>query len=209
MRQQTLGKLTQTGVVVAHAVRHDPFHTRLTLLERVLAADEGGWKEFYAIYSPLIRWLCTRRGVASEEQSDLVVQAVMVHFATTAWSHDQGLGKFRNLVLRVAELKMHEVRRELTTGRTEPLPRNTAELMTTSDEPDEIQERQLRLRLALQELHADPDLPERDRRVLELALAGCSSPEIAAAVAVTINNARVIKHRMLTRLRTVLERLAS
>ncbi len=191
------------------AFRHDLFRTRLTLLERVIAADEGGWKEFYALYSPLIRWLCARHRVASEEQSDLVVQAVMVHFATTAWAHEQGLGKFRNLVLRVAELKLHEVRRELASGRTERLPRGTTEPLTTEDDTDKIQERQLLLRLALQEIHADPDLPERDRRVLELAIAGRSSQEIADAVAVSINNARVIKHRMLTRLRSVLERLES
>ena len=185
----------------------DPFRTRRTLLGRIAAGDDHGWKEFYALYSPLIRWHCRRRGVDTDEAQDLVVQAVMSHFAVAAWSYDDALGRFRNLVLRVAELKMHEVRRELAHPRTIPFERQTDQRLALEEDDLESDwmRRQTLLRQALEQLHAEAQATPRDLQVLALVLASRPLEEIVRLVGVTAGHARVIKHRMLTRLRQLLD----
>ena len=183
----------------------DAYPTRSSLLCRIVVGDDRGWADFYTTYAPLIRWRCLRRGAMQPEVIDLVVQAVMRHFATAQWNYDKNLGRFRQLVLRVADLKLHEVWRELQPCKTVPLARGARIEADNDFGAEEIAERQAMARFALEQLFRDPTVPRRYVAVLQLTMDGRSTQEIADRIGSAPGTIRVIKHRMLARLRCALQ----
>lgn len=177
----------------------DRYRTRPTLLRRVKTGDEPGWAEFYAYYAPLIFWLCGRRGLLSEEARALVVQAVMIHCARQDWDESADKGRFRNYILRVTELKIHEVRREM---RQVTLLPETPVSETSGGASAEEKEA---LDHALDSLAADPEVNPAHLPILQSALAGLSVAETARQSGLSEANVKVIRHRLLQRLRKWLD----
>ncbi|MEN9359630.1 MAG: hypothetical protein RL095_1165 [Verrucomicrobiota bacterium] len=176
----------------------DRYRTRPTLLRRVKTGDEPGWAEFYAYYSPLIFWLCSRRGVTSEEARALVVQAVMIHCARQDWDESADKGRFRNYILRVSELKIHEVRREMRQITLLPEDALTAPSDASTEEKESLEH-------ALDALAADPEVNPAHLPILQSALAGLSVAETARQSGLSEANVKVIRHRLLHRLRKHLD----
>ncbi len=178
----------------------DRYRTRPTLLRRVKTGDEPGWAEFYAYYSPLIFWLCGRRGLVGDEARSLVVQAVMIHCARQDWDESADKGRFRNYILRVTELKIHEVRREM---REVPLMSENSEA-AASPACASAEEKEA-LEHALDRLASDPEVNPAHLPILQSALAGLSVAETARQSGLSEANVKVIRHRLLQRLRKWLD----
>ncbi|MEN9360553.1 MAG: polymerase sigma factor SigE [Verrucomicrobiota bacterium] len=197
----------------AAAAGVDPYRTRATLLLRVNRKDEQSWADFYALYSPLIRWACRRRGLGDEHRQQLVVQAVMCHFAATDWAYDESKGRFRSLVLRVAELKIHEVLRETRSAGPLAIQDSYDEAtLAAEDNPppeDEDAQRLERLQMAFALLAQNPSINKLHLQVLHLVLQGVRSPGIAEQTGIPVKHVYVIKHRMVEALRQVLAGLES
>ncbi|MEN9360746.1 MAG: polymerase sigma factor RpoE [Verrucomicrobiota bacterium] len=184
----------------------DPYQTRPSLLRRVKDRDEGGWLLFYQQYRPLVIWLCARRSLNEAGAVDLVIQAVMLHFAKSDWEYDRDRGRFRNLILKVAEFKIREIRRE---QRRQELgvPFDELHAPPVFDEDTEAfeDEREAQLGRALAALCEDPKIPAVQLGVLTRVLQGRPVDEIAATLELTPGNCHVIKHRMLQKLRQQME----
>ena len=179
------------------------YDTRQTLLRRIRSHEEQGWLEFYEKYSPLIRWLCRRKGMDDLDLIRLVIQSVMLHFAKQDWSYDDNRGRFRNLLLKVAELKIHEVRRECqaTPGGGE----SSLEKVADPASPLELAGRREQLERALLLLCDNPDTNHQHLWVFTQLLEGRSYESLIADSGLSLQNLKVIKHRMLQRLRDILE----
>ena len=188
----------------------DDYRTRGSLLARISGRDEAGWAEFYALYAPLVVWLCQRKGIRDREFQQLVVQAVMSHFATTTWTYDADQGRFRNLLLTVAGLKIHEVERELRplSSRRSAIDavKLQKELGPARDDEVEALERFARVRAALTVLAKLPGSNPLHMQVFQLLLKGHALPEVALRSGLSIGNTNVIKHRMLQLLRQIIRR---
>ena len=184
----------------------DPYQTRPSLLRRVKDRDESGWLFFYQQYRPLIIWLCARRSLNDASAVDLVIQAVMLHFAKLDWEYDSDRGRFRNLVLKVAEFKIREIRRDQQ-RQDLGVPFDEAHAPPVFDEDASAfeDEREAQLARALAALCEDPKIPAQQLGVLTRVLQGRPIDEIAAALELTPGNCHVIKHRMLQRLRQQME----
>ncbi|MEN9361945.1 MAG: polymerase sigma factor RpoE [Verrucomicrobiota bacterium] len=179
------------------------YDTRLSLLRRISAREEDGWLEFYQKYSPLVRWLCRRKGLPGEEEMRLVVQAVMIHFAKLDWKYDPERGQFRNFILKVAELKIHEVRRE---GARPPAAGEAPEELPDEADPLAAAGRQELLERALLLLCDDPEVDPQQLWIFDQLLSGRSYEDLAGKTGLTPGNLRVIKHRVLLRVRRLVER---
>ncbi len=200
-------------VVSSRAQATDGYRTRGSLLNRISSGDEAGWTEFYSLYAPMVIWLCQRKGIRDREFQHLVVQAVMSHFATTTWTYDADQGRFRNLLLTVAGLKIHEVERELRPLSSRRCAADAAERQTErgslrEKEAEEALDRLTRIRTGLSALAALPDSNPIHMRVFQLLLEGHELSEVALRNGLTIGNAYVIKHRMLQLLRQLIHRSA-
>ncbi|MEN9361596.1 MAG: hypothetical protein RL095_3131 [Verrucomicrobiota bacterium] len=181
----------------------DPYQTRPSLLRRIHSRDESGWLLFYLKYQPLIQWLASRRGLTHPNEVDLVIQAVMLHFSKLEWTHSPERGRFRNLVLRVTELKIHEVRRELRGLPTSEVAR-LENLEAPPTEPPE-DDRESRLAAAIAALGEDKGLADQHLQVLMRSLQGQTHAEISRDLKISLSNCMVIRHRMIKRLQTLLD----
>ncbi|MEN9359068.1 MAG: hypothetical protein RL095_603 [Verrucomicrobiota bacterium] len=186
-------------------------HTRLTLLQRIRSGDEGGWLEFYELYRPLILWLARRRGLRDQESCQMLVQAVMRHFASAEWSHDPEKGQFRSLLLRITSFKIHEVLRELQPLQSRQLTgRDAAEAIPAGKPMEQIEappadtdEHQESLDRGLEILMADEDVDPRHLQVLLLSLEGLSLIQITERTKLGLSNVKIIRHRLLARLKQI------
>jgi hypothetical protein len=70
--------------------------TSLTLLDRVRRQDADGWERLYALYTPLIHWWCSRKGVQGSDVQDLVQDVfVTVLGRVEEFQHGGRRGSFR------------------------------------------------------------------------------------------------------------------
>ena len=179
------------------------YETRQSLLRRIRSHEEQGWLDFYEKYTPLVRWLCHRKGLGDPDQVRLVIQSVMLHFAKLTWSYDDSRGRFRNLLLKVAELKIHEVKKECRSKFAgEPL--NEFHVVPEPSDALELLGRQELLERALLLLCDDPEINSQHLWVFNQLLEGRTYDELMQVSGLSVANLKVIKHRLLLRLRAYL-----
>ncbi|MEN9360167.1 MAG: hypothetical protein RL095_1702 [Verrucomicrobiota bacterium] len=191
----------------------DLLRTRLTLLQRIQAGDEGGWVEFYELYRPMILWVARSRGVDHPESRDLLVQSVMRHFATHPWTHDPEKGQFRSLLMRVASNKLFEVLREIQPLHSRQLKgRDAPDARPRGTDPAEIagggeglDTRQESVDRGIARMMADEEINPRHLQVLLLSLEGLKLQEISGRTGLSLVNVKVTRHRMLARLREMIK----
>jgi RNA polymerase sigma-70 factor (ECF subfamily) len=183
--------------------------TRTTLLRRVRdPADAGAWREFVALYQPLLRAYVLKTGLAGPDADD-VVQEVLARLVTAlpGFERDRDRGRFRTWLWAVTRNALADAARRRRR-------RDRAERAFADDDRIEAP-------------GVDDREPEADwvtmhrRRVLEFAkarvcarshprtwacfeehvLRGRPSGEVAAELGVSANAVEVNSSRVLTRLR--------
>jgi RNA polymerase sigma factor (sigma-70 family) len=188
--------------------------TRSSLLRRVRnPADADGWREFVALYEPLLLAYVRKKGLRGPDADDVVQEALArLVKALPDFDLERGRGRFRTWLWRVTCNALADRARR---GRRQALAEQ-AWAEDAGTEPPEAWR------------SADDREPEADwlalhrRRVLEFAkaqvrsrsrartwacfeehvLRGRSSAEVAAELGVTINVVDVNSSRILSRLRT-------
>ena len=78
--------------------------TRKSLLLRIQSSDDAeAWREFVAIYRPVVYRLARRRGLQHADADDLAQRVMMsVRRAIGNWNADPALGRFRSWLARIA-----------------------------------------------------------------------------------------------------------
>lgn len=111
--------------------------TRPSLLERVKRrGDEAAWREFFAIYAPMISRFARSRGL-SEDESEDVAQSCMEKLSQTmaTFDYQQDRGSFKNYVFT---LTRHEIASRCR--RKHPDLATSRELRSIPSAPDEAQQ---------------------------------------------------------------------
>src|SRR5438552_19010705 len=86
--------------------------TRPSLLVRIRdPGDREAWRQFVALYAPLIHGLCRRRGLQDADAADLTQEVLRtVALAAPALHYDPARGSFRGWLYTVASRKIHDFR---------------------------------------------------------------------------------------------------
>lgn len=181
----------------------DPHATRPSLLLRLRdAGDSGSWDEFAAVYGPVIRGYCRRRGL-QEADADDVGQEVLAQVARAihSFEYQPARGRFRDWLGTVTRNKIArflEVRGR--GGRAAPAcPAD--ELATRGDDPAWSAEFHARvLEVALGRIRGafEATTWEAFERIWGQ---GRRAPEVAGELGLTIDAAYAAKSRVLRRLR--------
>jgi RNA polymerase sigma-70 factor (ECF subfamily) len=183
--------------------------TRKTLLARVRdRRDDEAWREFYALYAPLLYHYARSRGLAradAEELRDHCFEVIARRLPD--FEYDRKKGSFKQWLYRLASQRAIDVRRAQRV-RGEPAP-STSQAQDRELTPDEHWERAWRrehLRHALEIARAG--LVERDWKVFELLLVEeCSVVDACKRLELNANQVYKAKSRALARVREVLAQL--
>jgi RNA polymerase sigma factor (sigma-70 family) len=83
--------------------------TRPSLLFRVRdASDEGAWRQFVEIYTPLIYGYCRSRGLQESDAADVAQETMRaVAKAIGKFEYNPQRGKFRNWLLTIVQSRLH------------------------------------------------------------------------------------------------------
>jgi RNA polymerase sigma-70 factor (ECF subfamily) len=86
--------------------------TRASLLVRIRdASDREAWRQFVALYAPLIHGLARRRGLQDADAADLAQEVLRAVFAAAPrLAYDPARGSFRGWLYTVACNKIHDFR---------------------------------------------------------------------------------------------------
>jgi len=87
--------------------------TRTSLLFQLrTGANDATWREFVAVYQPLIRQTARQRGVPASDIDD-IVQDVLVQVlrSISSFRYQRTRGRFRNWLRRITINKIHDARR--------------------------------------------------------------------------------------------------
>lgn len=195
--------LTQVpGINARHLGRCPSMETRSSLLVQVRdTGDAASWREFVAVYEPLIVAYARKRGLSGPAARD-VAQDVFVRLlrALPTFRLDRGRGRFRTWLWRVtASALVDRARRD---GRRLEAERQWRERRPADGPPDEWR-RMLRervLRHALRKVEAGVGLAQWSclaRHLLERRPAAA----VAAELGVTVNTVYVNASRVLAKVR--------
>jgi RNA polymerase sigma-70 factor (ECF subfamily) len=180
----------------------DENKTRQTLLARLKqsARDESSWQEFEAVYRNYVYGLARGMNLSHHDAEDVLQQVLLkVWNKLSSFEHEGGTGKFRgwlktttrNTVLNHLDKRQRATRREQSAA---------VELVSEAD-TDAIAEREWRVTLAnLAWQKVREEIPDVQRRIVELDLDGVSRAEIAAELSLPLNTVSVYKRRATARL---------
>ncbi len=157
-----------------------------------------GFEEMYGDYSPLILRYCTARMPSQAEAEDAT--ATIFTKALAAWPPDDPAA-VRSWLFAIAHNVVASLYRT-TYANTPPRPLDegtaTPDLASTPEELVISGDERARLRAAVAELNRD------QRQVVELRLAGLTGPEIADATGRSHAAVKMLQHRAIKNLRSVL-----
>ena len=184
--------------------------TRVSLIARVRdPRDAVAWEQFAAVYVPMVRAYCARRGLQEADAVD-VAQDVMgaVARAMRDFQYDAGRGGFRNWLFTAtrnrlgAFFEQQARRRDQGSGRTsiQQMLRQQPDA-AESDEWDR-EYRQHLFEWAARQARAEFEAATWKAFVL-VAVEGRPASEAAKAVGLSVNAVYVAKSRVLARLRVL------
>lgn len=184
--------------------------TRPSLLARIRnAQDEGSWREFTAIYTPVIRAYAGRCGVPGQEMDDLVQEALWaVSQLIERFEHDPANRRFRPWLWSITHRRILKWRSGQRRAPIQPEDSLILKAVTGHDHAleqywDEQWTQQVMARAAetVREQVA-PRTFEVFRRYVVLQQ---PAAEVAQALGTTISNVYACKYRVMTRLRQEVE----
>jgi RNA polymerase sigma-70 factor, ECF subfamily len=183
--------------------------TSLTLLDRVKRQEPQGWQRFCALYTPLVRWWCTRRGVAGSDVEDVVQEVFLTVLNRIAdFQRGEHRGGFRAWLRQITAYKMLEHWRRrgevLAEGGSDAQAR-LAQLAEAAPE-DEETERALVVRVAMDQIRGRVANHTWEAATRTL-LGGEPTDVVAAALGMKPGAVHVAKTRFLQKLREELGEL--
>ena len=177
--------------------------TKPSLLLRVRDADDSAsWDEFAEIYGPVIRKYCHRRGLQSTDADDVVQETLLqVSRSIGTFDYDSSRGRFRDWLGTVVRNKItrffESKSRQVSTIDNNP----SAQLEASSEDPEWTANMHARiLEVALLRIRVDFE-PLTWDAFERLWCVGCSAPEVARTLGMTIDTVYAAKSRVLRRLR--------
>jgi RNA polymerase sigma factor (sigma-70 family) len=180
--------------------------TSLTLLDRVKGREAGGWEQFCSLYSPLIRWWCSRRGVPASDVHDLEQDVFLTVLGRVEeFLHTGNRGSFRAWLRQITTYKVMEYGRRRKGEPPGEGGTDARERLALVAEPvpreEEETERALVVRAALEQVRGkvEPKTYEAATRTL----LGEPTAVVAAALGMTAGAVHVAKSRVLKILREV------
>lgn len=181
--------------------------TNTSLIRRVRnVQDSESWREFVAIYEPLLVSYVRSRGLSASDASD-VVQEILINLLRVlpTFKLDHERGRFRTWLWQLTMNAIADYfRRRKTQGRAEDGWRESAPTSVT-DEPDDawVQSyRQRILEFVMPQVKAITQ--EKTWKCFEeFVLKNRSGNEIAAEIGITPNAVRVNANRVMDKVRTL------
>lgn len=168
------------------------------VVEAAKNGDQGALANLYEYYFPKVyRYVATR--LASSQDAEDVTEEIFLRVITNLQGFSWRGLPFGAWVFRIArnEVVSH-VRRQKTRGATAPL---TEELRATDQDHVLAVEMEMTLEVVRE---AAGRLPEAQRQVIALRFgAGLSVAETAQALKKTENNVKVLQHKAIARLQTM------
>ena len=176
--------------------------SRMNILHEVEHSDQESWVDFFENCSPLVLWLCHRKGIFEEETCHRILEMVMVKMESTGWKIELPMETFRRKVLRTTVMIVTELQKiEHFHG---IMPTDDEQLVDQgSDGIDE--ELNERLSLALKKIAGNHELSILHINVLHLFILGKTVDEIADSTGYSVSKIYAIKHYMMKMLSRLLD----
>lgn len=191
----------------------DEAPTRPSLLVRIRdAADQEAWRQFVAIYAPMVYRFALRRRLQDADAADLTQEVLRaVARAANRLEYDPRRGSFRAWLFTIARNKFHDHR----IRRQRHLPAsgdsNVQELIEEQPAPEEEQfweqEYQHRLFHFAAEQVKDAFEPSTWQAFWRTAIDGKSGKETAKELGLTVAAVYLAKSRVTARLKNEVQRL--
>ncbi|MEW6071108.1 MAG: sigma-70 family RNA polymerase sigma factor [Planctomycetota bacterium] len=185
--------------------------TSSVLLQELLdPSREGGWREFDARYRPVLLAFARRCGLA-EADADDVAQETLVRLVADlrAGRYDPARGRLRAWIFGICRTRVADLLRTRGRRREERGESALQEQGQENEDLDGVFEAEWRaamLREALRALREETRTEPKNVRVLELLLLeGRDVAATAAALGLTPAAVYLAKHRILRRLRVLME----
>jgi RNA polymerase sigma-70 factor (ECF subfamily) len=183
--------------------------TSLTLLGRVQRRDPQAWAELCDLYTPLIRWWCSRQAVRGSDVADVVQEVFFtVVGRVDDFQHGDRRGSFRAWLRSITAFKVLEYRRRCgaapAEGGTEAQVR-LAQLPEPAPE-DEDTERAIVVRVAVEHVRSRV-APQTFEAATRTLVGGEPTDVVAASLGMRPAAVLVAKSRFLNKLREELGEL--
>jgi len=189
-------------------VKDERVATSRTLLERLRdTSDDSAWREFHALYAPLLENFALARGLGADDAEELRDACVELAVRKLPdFEYDPARGSFKGWLHRIALGKVVDAQRRggVRTAET----RELADLADPHPSPEEAWEqvwRREHFRFALRE--AESRLSERTQQAFSLLLAGHSVELVCERMGMNANQVYKAKARALQSVREVLVKL--
>lgn len=183
--------------------------THATLLARVAAGtDAAAWQEFCNRYATLIQGFAQRQGL-QEADCDEVVQESLLALAKAMpnFEYDRSKGKFRSYLKTIV---LHEIFRRSRQKHGEVLLGEVDDEVAQAAADSEIERvweaqwRQYHIRQAMSVIEMEYN--EKDRAAFEAyAVAGREAAEVAAELALSVDQVYQAKSRIMKRLSQIIQ----
>jgi RNA polymerase sigma factor (sigma-70 family) len=170
------------------------------------------WAEFDARYRPLLHAVSRSAGLDDADAADVAQDTIAVFIAKySRGEYDRARARVRSWLCGIARMKIIELQRQRARQR-----RMFSELDDDALAPDEQTmtrvweqaQRSLLLAHALEQLRTNSRFNAKTVDAFELyVLRGCTPESVAETLGMSVNDVYVAKHRVLDRLRVILQAL--
>jgi RNA polymerase sigma-70 factor (ECF subfamily) len=175
-----------------------------TLVQAAATGDLSARDRCFAVIMPMVQRYCRarmgNRDVATQSPADVAQEVCIAAFKALPRYQDNG-GSFSHLVYAIAANKVADAYRAASRDKSSPVE-ELPELSMLADGPENLaMAADLKVRMA----RLLATLPDVQREVLTMRIAvGLSANETAEALDLSPVHVRVIQHRALARLRSVM-----
>jgi RNA polymerase sigma-70 factor (ECF subfamily) len=189
--------------------------TSFTLLDRAKTGDQVAWGQLEFIYTPLVHWWCKRHGVRKSEEKKDVTQDVFQAVVKKLPGFMKGRkGSFRSWLRTITQRKIFDLYRR---NRKTPQAQGGSDaqdfwhnvrdrLSDSSEDEDNPTERTILIRRALDLIRENEEFQPRTlEAALRVVVEEQSTPDVAAALGMSVSAVWTAKSRVLGRLRQLLE----
>jgi RNA polymerase sigma-70 factor (ECF subfamily) len=187
--------------------------TRPSLLVRIRdPGDREAWRQFVALYAPLIHGLCRRRGLQDTDAADLTQEVLRaVAAAAPALVYDPARGSFRGWLYTVTSRRIHDFRDSRShrdRGSGDSATRRLLDELPAPEEADRWEHDYQRHLFALAaEQVRDGFEATTWRAFWLLAVEGKSGEEAARSLGLSVGAVYVARSRVLARLKKQVQQL--